>query len=329
MNSPFSFRVEVRRDHIVVGETAASIAACIEDTWFRNVLSGRLPNDGTVPSFEAIPLWAEAGAPAVAGLTIRCAGAPACAYGLDVFTHTARDLIRRLLVEKRIDTRDQIEWSASAVTQPPAAARFRTRARRQPFPLHPASILNAAADSVSIIIEPQVLDAIRRVAVRSGTVETAGLLVGQLLHDRQRRAAEIHVTDQVPIPAGDGGASSVHFAFGITSFHTARELVARAGEGLHVLGWHHSHPPCAQCPRSPDCKAETVFFSPDDERVMACAFPAAYMVALVEGKLAARPAWDPGFRLYGWTHATIAERPMVISAAGGHSTAISGPGPAA
>jgi hypothetical protein len=112
----------------------------------------------------------------------------------------------------------------------------------------------------------------------------------------------------VAVPAGQGGASGAHFAFGAESFAAARRALAEGP--LACVGWYHSHPPCARCPENPGCAADFVFFSAADVQVHATAFPAGYMVALVAGKVRARPATDPGFRLYCWSEGAIGEVPL-------------------
>jgi len=78
-----------------------------------------------------------------------------------------------------------------------------------------------------------------------------------------------------------------------------------------AVGWHHEHVACADCALTPTCERDTIFFSSDDYAVHASAFPRAYHVALVAGKLRERPARDPGFRLYGWDCGEIRELPVL------------------
>jgi hypothetical protein len=60
--------------------------------------------------------------------------------------------------------------------------------------------------------------------------------------------------------------------------------------------------------QQPRCEADSVFFSASDEWVHATAFPRAFMIALVAGKLQHLPARQPGFRLYGWESGRMVQR---------------------
>jgi hypothetical protein len=152
-----------------------------------------------------------------------------------------------------------------------------------------------------------------RTVVAAATVECAGLLVGHIVHDPERSAAALTITTQIPVPAGQGGASNTHFAFGPGSFRAAKQALNSFTNGCVSAGWWHSHPPCENCPQNPTCVADTVFFSPDDMQVHASAFSAAFAVALVAGKVRDRRALDPGFRLYGWQGGAIRERALRIA----------------
>jgi proteasome lid subunit RPN8/RPN11 len=317
LDSPYSFTVEVRRAGALLAAASASAVACAEDAYFKAVVAGRLPNDGTLPVFTGVPVWAETGPPTVAGLTLVAAGTPAATYGLEVFVPKVRALIRNLLARKVLQVDDRVEWSVLGVEEPPAPpSRFRARACRAPYPFRDGRLPAAAPGTLGVSVARDVLEAIRQQVVRSPTTECAGLLVGRLIRDPERGAAQVIVSDEVPTPPGARGASSTHFAFGPESFRVARDALARAGNGDVAVGWWHSHPQCENCPQRSTCTAETVFFSSDDVQVHASAFPAAYMIALVAGKLRDRKALDPGFRLYGWKGGSIAERSLQLTDTG-------------
>jgi proteasome lid subunit RPN8/RPN11 len=195
---------------------------------------------------------------------------------------------------------------------------------RAPYPLRPGRLDDLPPGTFAVAIERNVLAAIRDRVLGAAAVERAGVLAGQLVHDRERGAALLEIRDQIAIEAGEGGASMTHFAFGANSFAAARRKIGELSEGVMVAGWWHSHPPCAECPRTPSCRAETIFFSADDAQVHAAAFPATYAVALVAGKLRDRPATDPGIALYAWSEGAVTEVPLRRRASDAREHALAG-----
>jgi hypothetical protein len=310
--SPYAFTIEIHRGGTLLGTAPASVGPCVEDACFRAVLTGALPNDGVPPPVTVTPLWEHAGPPAVAGLTVTCGGTLAGSYGRRVFAAGAVALILDLLRREVLAKGESVEWGVSAVERSARPApRFRARLEREPYPLRAGCVRGGTPGELAVAIEPAVLERIRAAVVASPAVERAGLLTGVLVHDRERGAAALTVSGEIPLAAGRGGASGTHFALGPESFQSARQTLAGAAAETVAVGWWHSHTACERCPREPSCTADTVCFSSDDVRVHASAFPAAYMVALVAGKVRDAPATAPGARLYGWQNGAIAERPLL------------------
>jgi proteasome lid subunit RPN8/RPN11 len=306
--SDHGFAIEILRDDAVLASVPASTAACIEDACFRAVLGGRVANDGRFPALTVTPVWTGAGPPEVAAVeVVGLPGAPAV-YDLGVFAARARLLLAELVRDGQLESAAGAAWRVTAtVATAEPRPRFRACTTRGPYPLAPAALPDVAPDTLAVTLDAAVLREVRAAVVEAGATECAGLLTGRLLHDAARAAARLEVTGQVPVPAGAGGASWTHFAFGPNTFAAARAALAGRTDGTIAAGWHHSHPPCAECPRHPDCTNDRVFLSADDCAVHASAFSAPYLVALVAGKVRDRPARDPGFRLYGWSGGTVAE----------------------
>lgn len=310
MSGPFAFSVGVHRQGALLRAAHASTVACLEDALWQGVLSGELRN-GDLPDMAIEPVWAEGGPPGVAGVRVVRPGAVTREYGLHVFEDRAHGIIRDLLKARELRADDVVEWAVEGMVEPAKPVpRFRGRTSRAPFPLRPGRLDDIPPGTLAVAIERDVLAAIRDRMLGAAAVECAGVLTGHLVHDRARGAARLEITGQVAVDAGERGASMTHFAFGANSFATARRMIAETGEGTMAAGWWHSHPPCADCPRNPSCQAATIFFSADDAQVHAAAFPAAYAVALVAGKLRDRPATDPGIALYAWSGATVQEVPL-------------------
>lgn len=308
--SRLAFSVEVGRTGVRLGAAAAGIAACVEDAYFNAVLLGHLPNAGAIPDLIVSPTWAEGGPPHLAGLTLSDGNGLQAHYGLEVFAARARALIGDLLRERVVEANDSLHWSVIAAWEPVPSRRLRARAVRAPYPFHTEELAHLQPGALAVELEPDVVAEIEARTAASSAVECAGLLVGRLSRDPERRAAALRITRQLPIAAGRRGASNVHFAFGPESFRSARERLASSGDGAIAAGWWHSHPPCEDCPRRQDCRADTVFFSADDVQVHASAFGAAYMIAAVAGKVRDRPAAEPGVRVFGWQSGVVVERPL-------------------
>jgi proteasome lid subunit RPN8/RPN11 len=317
IDAPFTYRVEVYRDGVLLECAVASLGACFEDALWHGVLAGRFANDGSVPRLSAFPVWASSGPPAVKGFRLEAAGEVAGQYDLNAFAAQVQSVIRTLVSSKVLADKAQVEWRVVAVKEAAGdKPRFRSRLSRAPYPLRAGVLPEARSGELSVMFEPGVLDTIRQATVAAYPCEVAGLLVGELVFDPERRAVELTVRDQLPITAGAGGSSAGHFSFGPESFLSARRAAGELGSGA-PCGWWHTHPPCKDCVSKPDCLADMVFFSADDHQVQASAFPATYAVALVAGKVRDQPAGDPGFRLYGWKRGSMVERELRIRGTAG------------
>lgn len=319
MGDGFVFTVGVRRQGALLRTAPASVTSCIEDSLWQGVLTGAVPN-GPLPAPTVEPVWAASGDPAVRGVRVTMPGGPAWTYDTRVFEHRAHALIRELVLSKEIGANDDVEWEIEATAAP--TPRFRSRPIRAPYPLQAAALDHVPSGALAITMAPRVLEEIRAQVLAVPTLECAGILAGRLAHDAGRGAALLSITAQVPVAAGAGGASGTHFAFGANSFQQARKMLATMGEGTLAAGWFHSHPACAECPRTPSCRAHTVFFSADDIQVHSSAFPAAYTVALVAGKVRNRPATDPGVALYAWQHASLVECTLSVTTPPGTDAAV-------
>lgn len=295
--------IEVRSRGASVSAAPAGAAACVEDALFRDILEGRLANDGSVPAFEIAPDGARASD--ATGLVLRRAGAAPRRYPREVFAAQARHAIRELVAAGRLEAEAPVEWSLAAR---PRAAAPAARLRREPYPLRAAELPGSAPGRLAVEAEARLLDRLQREVVAAGAIECAALLLGELLHDPARRSALLRLREHVPLPPAAGGASRLHFSLGPTSFLAGRRATREHRDGLVVCGWVHSHPPCEPCFARSDCRTQTVFFSAQDEEVHAAAFASPYMVGLVAGKVRDLPARRPGFRLYGWEAARVVAR---------------------
>lgn len=303
---PFDLAIELRSEAGErLGVVAASLGACLEHALWQAVRAGAVPNDGRLPAFAVVPQFGESGGPAITGLGLRLpGGGREERFALAVFAAQARAAIQGLLAAGRVEEDAVVTWSVLARPRaaPPAAPR--AELLRAPYPLRPAALPELPAGGTELCVEAPVL---RRALALFGAVERAALLLGAVLHDAERGAVRLHVSDVVEIEPGPGGASDSHFAFRPEDFAAARRLARERRDGALPCGWLHTHPACAACAEAPACRTDTIFFSADDVDVHAAAFPSPFAVALVAGKAGARPATQPALRAYGWRAATIGE----------------------
>jgi proteasome lid subunit RPN8/RPN11 len=313
-----AIHIEVRREGVIVGSRLASVAPCQEDALFGSILSGSVPNDGSLPSLAIAPTWSEEPDPPmgtgalqsaeITGVELRMVGSAPRRYGKQVFAAQARDLIETLILEGTLPLDAKVEWSlVEGPGDEPPPAHFAVRVSREPLPLSPARLPRTAKGEISAELDASMLDGLRREFCQAGAVERAWLLVGSVDHDPERGAAAIQAVTAVPVEMGRGGASRTHFAFEPGAFVEARERAKREFDDLVPIGWAHSHPPCEACPANPACQSDTRFFSEADIEVHSSAFASPYMIALVVGKVATAPATEPGFHLYGWRQALVSK----------------------
>jgi hypothetical protein len=313
----YAFSIEVRRrDGALAGAVDASVSMCVEDALFRAVQAGQLPNDGRMPALCLTPTWHEARRPAVTGLAVTLDGGRPRRYDREVFGSQARGLIQRLVRGGKVAAGEEVTWTVVAREEANEGARPAARTTRAPFTLDPAELPRLPRGGFEVCLDASMLRALRDRICDAGEIERAELLLGRLLHDRERRALELRVVDTLPLAPGRGGSSSTHFAFDPGSFVAARRAAEAREDGVRPVGWHHNHTPCTSCPKARDCEVDWVFFSEADLEVHTSLFSTPGMVALVGGKVGHLPATRPGFRLYGWRDARVAERSFRVEGAG-------------
>ena len=226
----FVLDIEVRREGVLVGTQTASLAPCREDTLYREILSGRVPNDGAVPDFVVQPVW-EADPPTVTAVEVAISGAPARRYGREILASQARVAIQELTDAGVLVAGEQVEWSVAAREQEATPARFGGRVLREPMPLEPVRLPDVAEGAFEVEIDAKLLSRFREQFVATGATERAWMLTGRVLHDVERAAVRLRVRGAVDVAVGRGGASRTHFAF---SEPTAASLASEIGPSLSV-----------------------------------------------------------------------------------------------
>lgn len=328
------FEIEVSQADVPVGRLPASALACREDALFREVIAGRVPNDGSLPEIVATAIWdahsgsshssAATTAEVVGGAVLRTASAvdpslavdalelqigsaPPRRYKKGVFEAQALAFVDDLVDQGQLKDLENVSWKLVENQTPAPAPSLRAQVSREPLPLSRSRLPDVEPGELAVELDAQLLEMLRADFRSAGPVEHAFLLVGSVSHDPERGAAALHALTAVSVEMGRGGASQVHFAFEPRAFVQARQRAERDFDDLVTLGWAHSHPPCEGCPQNPDCSRETRFFSAADVEVHTSAFASPFMLGLVVGKAGTAPATEPGFRLYGWRDAQVQE----------------------
>ncbi len=305
------FSIGVTGSGTQVHSAPASLVACLDDAFFRSVVSGQIPNDGNMPPYSFTPIWNGEDPPTVAALELKFGDAPTIRYDAEVLAPQARAHIQNLVKDGVLKSDESVRWHLSAhetLDTEVAPQQFSVRVLQSPLPLEPAELPGAIPGEFSVEFQDRVLSELSDEVAAANAVERAWLLVGSVCHDRRRKAAELRVQGTVPVEVGPGGASQHHFAFDPAAFVAARRNACSTETGAICVGWAHSHPPCVGCRTTPSCQADTRFFSTDDVAVHSSAFTSPFTVGLVVGKVGHRPATQLGFRLYGWEGAQIRER---------------------
>ena len=114
-----SMCIQVRREGTLLGSRVASVSACREDALFEGILSGRIPNDGTLPVFSVVPIFSEepnppeasgdAGARNITGVELGLEADPPRRYCREVFAAQARGLINSLVKDGKLDASAKVE----------------------------------------------------------------------------------------------------------------------------------------------------------------------------------------------------------------------------
>jgi hypothetical protein len=171
-------------------------------------------------------------------------------------------------------------------------------------------VVEGASTPFSVLVSASLSRDITAETLRSIGTEQAGILVGQLYHDRERQHGFLHVAAQV-LADTQVKREAAAFHFRPETFLAAQRMIALRGYGEIVVGWWHSHAWCKTCLYAVDCQVNTLFFSDQDCQVHEAAFNQPYMVALVVGKAASKPMREPQVQMYGWHNGAILPRDFV------------------
>ena len=308
----FDYQIEVLHGGGLVGKQPASLAACLEDALFRQIVSGRHPNDGSVPSCRWAPVWKES-PPVVRAVELHLGDGPIEHYDVSVFASQASGCIASIVKQGVVEALADLEWRVTAVPVRADACSKGARVSRSPLPIERGEVPEAGEGELVAEIDRSLLSPLSDAFALAGSVERAWLLYGEVCNDPKRAATIVRVQEAVAVETPEGGASEMHFHFEPMALVRARDAARRWHPNAVGVGWLHTHPGCVACVANPACKVDTRFFSSADIEVHTGAFPSPFMVGIVLGKAADRSVADPAPRAYGWSGARIREIPLWIS----------------
>ncbi|WP_250286735.1 MULTISPECIES: JAB N-terminal domain-containing protein [unclassified Frankia] len=103
-----------------------------------------------------------------------------------------------------------------------------------------AMLTATAAPGVTVVIDRDVADALKRRTEFSAEVEEGGFLAGHVYRDADRPGSHL-VKITAAIAAERTGASLLHFTFTGESFLRINEQLAGRGRDERLVGWYHTH----------------------------------------------------------------------------------------
>lgn len=165
--------------------------------------------------------------------------------------------------------------------------------------------LPGADDELCVFIPAAVLEHCHEHSRSAATVETGGILVGNLHRSAAEPRLFLEITAMIPAPHTDAGAASLTFT--PETWKAVANATALRGREELMCGWFHFHPHfCRACPAAARsaCRFSRAVFSSEDAHMHRTVFPRAFQVALLVSDLG--DAYDTSF--FGWSGGRVAPR---------------------
>lgn len=168
-------------------------------------------------------------------------------------------------------------------------------------------------EDLPVFIPQRVLDEVEALTLEANTLETGGILIGQLHRDAKMPEIALVVTAQ--IPAQHTLSKSTVLTFTAETWTAVQAALDLRKSAEIMCGWWHSHPSftfCkAECPpeRRKECSLQQPFLSSDDLLLHRTVFPKAWSVALLANNADA----GLGFALFGWRGGIVQNRGFNVS----------------
>jgi hypothetical protein len=360
LKSSHSFAIEVLKGSEVLARRpigAGDLKASLEWLRFRAIRAGRLPpRMGPLPSAWAEPIRRPpAGRTGATGIRLgllegsRPGDVVAAEIPFTVLRPLAEEVAAGLVAEGKLADGETFsyrlraaardEGTAEADAGGPGSPRFRIEETEWDLPIDESPLegfLEGASyrgepdpEEFPVFLPDRILAEATALKARAGEAETGGVLLGRLHRDSRVPEVFVEVTDQVHAEAAQG--NSTRLTFTAETWEAVREEIHRRGRGELQVGFWHTHPArewCARCEseKRSRCAVARPFFSAEDRRMHAAAFPRAYSIALVVGDEAdGDRGWKVYHALFGWSRGAIVPRGFHVASRPSPEASVDGP----
>jgi hypothetical protein len=348
LDQQFVFSIELTRSGEileVLPVEAGSLQTIREDISWSALRQGLAGSDRARLRWDIRPVFADGGARVKAlQVSLSETGSPAIIldrlYDLEVLVAPVRDLVSRLVEEKRLASKDEIGIAVRArEAPPPNPGGPRVTLRRAPLriveavgaaPLEPIEVLNAGARDERdhpVTIRRAALESAKAFSRSGGDRESGAFFIGRLVR-LGSPGPEIAACIEEALEARHAVGGTYSLALSAETYlDLERELASRrrdpGGADLLLLGTAHGHnflpsleegngAGCPACPRRESCDLDSAFSSDADRRFHAAVFAKRpFGVALVWG-FDARGV--DVLRAYGFREGALRERALSVVA---------------
>lgn len=327
MNNPYRFALEMfdgRGAPLCQEPVTVDLQPAEEWTRFMAIRTGALPAVNPEAKAYLYPIWhSERGRPYTNGFRVRLEmdhrKEVESTFTALYFGELAQEASSRLVKRSLLQPGETFRYIVAAYPQeerkeqtPP---RFRAEEISPALPLREgilATHLEAAEprgeiqqDDIPVFMPRSVLEETAVLARAAGAVETGGILVGHLHRDAEAGEVFAVITAQIPAIRAQGERASLKFT--PETWTHLQGILALRDRGEMMLGWHHSHPQCRDCPAESRrrCSLSNGFFSTNDRSLHRAVFSGAYGLALVVNVIG---DGEPTHSMFGWRHGLLQPR---------------------
>ncbi len=330
MRNDYSYAIELwLEDGTPLGRVRTEVDWVPAEEWARfEVLRHGGARDSAVSTAILEPVWhSTLGKPYMDGFKVEMRHPDreplAFAFGRTYFRKSASHSASELVARGQLKEGDPYQFAAVALEEDPNPRPdgLRVASTPQPLPVRSAKTQDAVAKAVGIgtidttdmpvIVDSEILDEIRDLAVEAGSVETGGFLVGHIHRDADTGETFAGVT--VQLRARYTVAEATRLTFTPQTWTDARASLSLRSQGEIFLGWWHTHVAwhiCRNC--APDrqkvCLMAGDFFSEHDHLLHRVAFGGAHNIALVANVVQGERSLEVTFSTFGWRRGMIETR---------------------
>jgi hypothetical protein len=286
---------------------------------------GAIQQPAGLPPIKVEPIWDErAGAPTLIGFraVLTTAGAEASRiFSTTYFSAQAQQAACRFVESGHLKKGELFEYCVLAISKPPDTRpplRFSVTQNEVPLRIKPASIEPLMGGALLFGIENshdfpiffhwRVLEEASVLTRKAGSMETGGVLIGDLCRDENLNELFLEVTALIPAKAKE---ELTKLSFTPDTWTDVQAAVDRRNRGERWLGWFHSHSfehERADKTEPRDSSARqiaTPFLSEEDCRLHRVIFPRAFSIALL---ITDSPQSGMSWSTFGWRAGHLSHR---------------------